>query len=115
MKLSLKRIIIFAKDVTLLYEFYKKTFRFDKGYIEADKKWGELEAGGTSIAFHSGGSAGSKEKYPKLVFYAKNVEKAKEKLEGRGAEMGKVLVSGSLQLCNGKDPEGNVFQISNRK
>jgi catechol-2,3-dioxygenase len=41
--------------------------------------------------------------------------------ENPGAKLGKVhtanidLFNGSqLQLCDGKDPEGNVFQLSNR-
>jgi hypothetical protein len=115
MKLALKRIIIFAKDVTLMYEFYRRTFDIDDGYVAADKKWAELYCDGVNIAFHNGGFSGDKVKYPKLVFYAGDVEKAKETLINRGADMGKVLVIDELALCNGKDPEGNVFQISNRK
>lgn len=115
MELSLKRIIIFAKDVTLLYEFYRRTFDVSDGYIAADKKWAELYFDGVNIAFHNGGFSGEKDRYPKIVFYAKDVEKAKQMLIGRGADMGRVLELDGLALCNGIDPEGNVFQISNRE
>jgi predicted enzyme related to lactoylglutathione lyase len=115
MHLKLKRIIIFAKDVVLLAGFYKKMFGIKDGYIAGDKKWAELNTGSTSIAFHNGGKKGSKDGHPKLVFYAKDVDKARTMLIDKGVNMGRVITAEELRLCNGKDPEGNVFQISNRK
>lgn len=115
MELKLKRIIIFANDVVLLTGYYKKMFGIKDGYIAGDKKWGELYSGGISIAFHKGINSGSKEGSPKLVFYAKDVVKVRTALIAKGADMGKVIKAGELELSNGKDPEGNVFQISNRK
>lgn len=115
MKLKLKRIIIFAKDVVLLAGFYRKMFGIKDGYIAGDKKWAELYAGDINIAFHAGGKKGRKELYPKLVFYASDVTKARTALIDKGADMGKVIKSGDIHLCNGIDPEGNLFQISNRK
>ena len=46
---------------------------------------------------------------------AEEVEAAlREALAARGARMGRLLGSGDLAFCDGKDPDGNPFQISNR-
>ena len=50
----------------------------------------------------------------KIVFFASDVEEARDRLIARGAKLGPVKASGDLRLCDGRDPEGNVFQISNR-
>jgi hypothetical protein len=43
------------------------------------------------------------------------VSKARAELVARGIEMGNDPGDGDgLKLCDGKDPEGNVFQVSNR-
>jgi hypothetical protein len=35
-------------------------------------------------------------------------------LIGRGARMGNISSKNGLDLCNGKDPDGNPFGLSNR-
>jgi hypothetical protein len=42
------------------------------------------------------------------------VRKTREELVARGAKMGKVKDFGDLVLCEGRDPDGNFLQISNR-
>jgi catechol 2,3-dioxygenase-like lactoylglutathione lyase family enzyme len=75
--------------------------------------WKEFRAGGCNIALHSGASVvGSRA--PKVVFYSNDVEEAREALSGRGARLGKLRSGDDLCLCEGKDPDGNPFQISNR-
>lgn len=81
----------------------------------------EFDAGGCRIALHSGGVPSKAKRPPKLVFYAQDVGATREWLVARGAKMGKVkqtdlkLHDGSdLSLCDGQDPEGNPFQLSNR-
>lgn len=49
-----------------------------------------------------------------MVFGARDVEGAREEPTRRGATFGGVMISGELHLCDGRDPEGNVFQLSNR-
>ncbi|MEZ4824227.1 MAG: hypothetical protein R2942_18275 [Ignavibacteria bacterium] len=44
----------------------------------------------------------------------KDVAKAKALIESRGCKMGKIVTFGKLNFCDGSDPEGNKFQISNR-
>ena len=76
------------------------------------KGWRELDAGGVRIGLHSGPPSPGK-KGPKLAFYAKDVAALREELVARGAKFGKVS-SGEFHLCNGKDPDGNPVQLTNR-
>jgi hypothetical protein len=47
------------------------------------------------------------------VFHAKDVAALREKLVARGGRFGKVH-EGMFCLCDGKDPDGNPIQLSNR-
>jgi hypothetical protein len=51
-----------------------------------------------------------------LVFYAADVAAARAVLVKRGAvAMGKVISADRFDMCDGKDPDGNPFQISSRE
>ncbi len=120
----LHRIILFVSDVQKCAEFYRKTFGFTPIPSDDDPaEWAALDAGGCQIAFHkahgpnnlSDKSNRGAAKPHKIVFYSKNVQVARAKLIESGVHMGKLHEYKSLRFCDGKDPEGNVFQISNRK
>ena len=49
-----------------------------------------------------------------IVFYAKDVAAERAELVAKGARFGKVRIWDALQLCDGKDPDGNPIQLSNR-
>ena len=122
--MPLNRVIVFVANVQKCAQFYADVFGFSK--LKSDQpptEWIELETGGCRLAFHKArgpkgpintptGSAASPHK---IVFYARNVEAAREKLVARGATMGNALKCGKLVLCDGRDPEGHAFQISNRR
>jgi hypothetical protein len=48
------------------------------------------------------------------VFYAKDVVSLRETLVARGASFGKARQGEPFCLCDGKDPDGNPIQLSNR-
>jgi len=50
----------------------------------------------------------------KIVFYCEDVAEVRAQLVAKGAKVGDVRTFGKLTLCDGQDPEGHVFQISNR-
>ena len=119
MKMPLGRVIIFVGDVQRCAQFYQDVFGFKvvpSG--EPAEGWMELDTGGAGLAFHKArgvkGPTGSSENPHKIVFYAKDVVKARAEVVAKGAKMGKVIEYGDLRFCDGKDPEGHVFQISNR-
>jgi hypothetical protein len=51
---------------------------------------------------------------PKQVLVLADVAKTRESLEKKGVSWDKLKVFEELHLCDGTDPEGNVFQLSNR-
>ncbi|HMT11359.1 MAG TPA: hypothetical protein PKA39_07020 [Ignavibacteria bacterium] len=115
MNLKPSRVIIFCKSVPVLLEFYSNIIGSSDSYIEADLKWGELKTGNMNIAFHYSPVKGKPAAGFKIVFYSSRVAAVRKKLMATGVKMGNIVSSGKLTLCNGRDPEGNIFQISNRK
>src|SRR5262252_1933187 len=117
----LKRVIIFVRDVRTCAQFYIDVFGFTivpGGELDDPDEWIELETGGCRLAMHKAhggkGPTGGKMNPHKIVFYAEDAEAARAGVIERGAKMGKVHKYGSLVFSDGKDPEGHVFQISNR-
>jgi predicted enzyme related to lactoylglutathione lyase len=111
MDLAIKRIVMFTADMTRMATFYRDVIGLDA--MREETGWVEFSAGGCNLALHNGASViGNRP--PKLVFFAKDVAAAREVLVKRGARLGKVKSKNGLDLCEGKDPDGNPFQISNR-
>lgn len=111
MALELRRIIIFTGNLTEMARFYAEVLGLPLAGEEAG--WKSFAAGSVEIALHSGSSMLGR-RPPKLAFYAADVPAAREELIARGARMGRLLGRGDLAFCDGKDPDGNPFQVSNR-
>jgi catechol-2,3-dioxygenase len=110
-ELSIKRVIIFTRRMAEMMKFYGDVIGLRQLTDEAD--WKEFQAGGCNLALHKGTSAiGSHP--PKLVFYARDVAATRTELLRRGATLGKVKSGKGPDMCDGRDPDGNPFQISNR-
>ena len=112
MMLSMRRIVLFTKDMPGMVAFYRDVLglRLAKG----EKGWKEFDANGCVIALHNGTSAVGK-RPPKIGFWAKDIAAARQELLGRGAKMSKLMTGTGLIRCEGKDPNGNPFSISNRR
>jgi len=113
MRFELRRVILFTPNPDVITEFYRDVIGLE--LVSSEDGWREFKAGSCNIALHSGNpSIGIRP--PKLVFYASDVAAARAVLVSRGAKgLGKVLSTGNFDMCNGKDPDGNPFQISSRK
>jgi len=117
----LHRIIIFVGDVQKCASFYCEVFGF-KPLPGGDAGWTELETGGCRLAFHKVGGPKGKSDAPtggpdnphKIVFFVEDVPAMREAIIARGVKMGKIYNFESITFCDGHDPEGHVFQISNR-
>ncbi len=111
MQLRLSRVILFTDNMERMTAFYRDVLGFtlkDNG-----KRWKRFDAGTCEIALHGGkGEPGTRP--PKLQFDVKDVAATREALIARGAKMGKVSSKDGLDLCGGKDPDGNPFSLSNR-
>ncbi|WP_274533770.1 VOC family protein [Methylobacterium sp. Leaf106] len=112
--LEIQRVIYFTENVEAMSRFYREVLGFEP-IAGGDGGWQEFKAGGCNIALHRGKpSAGARG--PKVVFYSTDVAASRAALLKRGAsDLGKVISGDDLTLCDGRDPDGNPFQISTRK
>jgi len=105
------RIILFTGQLEAMSEFYGTVLGLKR--VTAEKGWQEFEAGGVTLALHSGPASPGR-KGPKIAFYAEDVAALRAELVARGASFGKVRQGETFCLCDGKDPDGNPIQLSNR-
>jgi catechol 2,3-dioxygenase-like lactoylglutathione lyase family enzyme len=111
MELAIKRVIIFTSAMPRMTKFYRDVLGLKQK--TDDPGWKEFEAGGCDVALHNG-TAEVGRRPPKIVFFSDNVASTRDLLLKRGAKLGKIKSKAGLDLCEGSDPDGNPFQISNR-
>ncbi|HUB28425.1 MAG TPA: VOC family protein [Terracidiphilus sp.] len=109
--LKMARVILFTGQMEAMSEFYGHVLGLEQ--VTEEKGWREFDAGRVRIALHSGPSSPGR-KGPKIVFHAENVAEVRETLTARGAKFGKVRQGEMFCLCDGKDPDGNPIQLSDR-
>jgi len=121
MKISLEGIILFVQNVDLLKDFYMKHFLFNI-LEEIENEWVLLEAGNCSIGLHKIGTQYETntdwESNTKLVFVLEeDVFQVREDLFNKGVTIGavKTFEGYPYWLCDGEDPEKNVFQLKQKR
>ena len=112
MELMIKRIIMFTAQIDAMAAFYRDVIGLQQ--VADESGWKDFAAGGCNLALHRGTPEVGK-RPPKLVFFSDQVAATRDALLKRGASMGKVKSGKGLDLCEGHDPDGNPFQISNRR
>ena len=112
---SLFRVMLFVKDVPGVAAFYRDVMGLSV-IGEIDPEWTELDAGGCRIALHKayGHGEGGEGSPVKIVFQCNDVPGTKAALEAKGVKMTDITAAHGVQYCDGGDPAGNRFQISNR-
>lgn len=108
--MKLARVILFTNQMEKMTVFYRDVLGLRQ--MSDSPGWREFKAGAVTVALHSGTPSPGR-KGPKLAFRSDDVAALRETLNRRGAKFGKVSGT-ALQLCNGKDPDGNWLQLSNR-
>jgi predicted enzyme related to lactoylglutathione lyase len=111
MSLEMSRVIVFTSNMTAMTAFYRDVIGLRP--TSAQPGWVELSAGPCGIALHEWDGE-APEGPIKIVFYAADVAAERAALVARGAPMGEIVSFGSIDLCDGIDPDGNAFQISSR-
>ncbi len=109
--MEMARVILFTAQMEAMSHYYSEVLGLK--IISEEKGWREFAAGGASIALHSGPPSPGR-KGPKIVFRAADVDALRAALVARGARFGKVRPGETFCLCDGKDPDGNPIQLSNR-
>ena len=125
--LEAARVILFAKDTITMLAFYESVLGLERLSTPDDSEdFVSLDAGGIQISLHKIPQRYAKnieivdppiprEETPiKVAFRVSDVEEFRKRLESRGAKMRKIQKADSVCFCDGTDPEGNIFQISNR-
>ncbi len=109
--MEMARVILFTAQMDVMTKFYGEVLGLK--LVTTEKGWREFAAGGATIALHSGPPSPGR-KGPKIVFRAGDVAALRETLVARGAKFGKARQGEQFCLCDGKDPDGNPIQLSNR-
>jgi len=108
---KMARVILFTGQIDVMSKFYGEVLGLNQ--VTNEKGWREFATGSAQIALHSGPSSPVR-KGPKIVFQAKDVAALRETLVARGASFGKVRQGEMFCLCDGRDPDGNPIQLSDR-
>ena len=114
MRLEMKRVILFVRDIEAVGAFYQNQLGLPVKDKPIEPGWLELDTGTCTLALHSGGEPNEAHRSPKIVFALRDVEQTRSELVGRGARLAPIRTFGGLEFCEGQDPEGNLFQISSR-
>ncbi len=109
--MKLARVILFTNQFDKMSHFYGEVLGLKSATKE--KGWQEFAAGSVTIALHSGPPSPGR-KGPKLAFHASDVAALRKKLIARGAKFGEVRQGDVFCICDGRDPDGNPIQLSNR-
>jgi predicted enzyme related to lactoylglutathione lyase len=109
------RVIIFTSRVALLADFYRTAFGFTI-VSPAEDGWIELTGGGCNRALHRTAkeTQRKRDRWIKLVFGSRQVAATRRRLVTRGIAMGAISTFAGIAMCDGRDPDGNRFQISSR-
>lgn len=109
--LSMRRVVLFTKAMPAMVAFYRDTLGLR--LVKDETGWKEFDARGCVIALHDGTSEVGR-RAPKIGFWAPDVAAARAAVIARGGKMGKLHAGGGLTRCDGADPDGNPFSISDR-
>jgi predicted enzyme related to lactoylglutathione lyase len=122
MPATLNRVILYVQDVDRLAIFYQQAFGLP--VVEEIKgEWAVLDAGPCQLALHRVGKAyrgadpasWQVESNAKLVMIVdRSLADLRAELTAKGVPMSEIKSYPPLtgRLCDGKDPEGNVFQLA---
>ena len=124
--LVLGRVMLYAKDINRMVAFYRDILGFavlPSRYDPAE--FVVLDAGSAQLCLHQipdviarnmniADPAEPRSKVPvKIMYVIEDVASMRESLLARGVQMGELQNFTPLVYCDGQDPEGNIFQITN--
>ena len=124
MNLSLNTIILYVKDIENLKEFYASILELE--IVEEDAIWVLFKTGIGYIGLHKMGDTYLTElsdthklnNNVKIVFeIEEDINSLRLTLLGKNVSMREIKTFENYDywLCDGEDPEGNVFQLKQRK
>lgn len=124
-KVNLDTIILYVQNVDILKSFYTNIFSFTI-VEEFQSVWALLESGSCKIGLHEIGDKYLDKSKPafkfdnntKIVFEIdQDINEVRAYLLGQQVQMREIKTFDSYDywLCDGEDPEGNMFQLKQAK
>ncbi|MFP7656238.1 VOC family protein [Chryseobacterium proteolyticum] len=124
MNVKFDTLILYVQNIPLIKKFYTENFNLP--VIEEDASWLLLNAGSVQIGFHKIGdrylekiNAGHQfDNNTKIVFEIDtDIEQARNEFVSKNILMREIKTFENYDywLCDGTDPEGNVFQLKSKK
>ncbi len=117
---ELMEIVLYVQDMNRMVSFYQDTLGLAIKEPEGIKDFRDFyevvfNTGACSLRLHAGGRRQAGEEAPKIVFWVENVHTVRHILLEKGVELGEVRSPAlELLICDGRDPEGNVFSLEGR-
>ena len=115
MKFDMDSYIYFCNDMKTMLDFYTRVMRLrlTRGTEFSVDEWAEFKGKGFKLCLHKAGKPGSPPRNRnKLVFEVADVGAARDYLVQHKVKMGKHMIWPNSEACDGRDPEGNKFQIA---
>ncbi|WBV58830.1 hypothetical protein PFY10_10260 [Chryseobacterium daecheongense] len=124
MNVKFDTLILYVQNIPLIKKFYTENFNLP--VIEEDASWLLFNAGSVQIGFHKIGdrylekiNAGHQfDNNTKIVFEIDtDIEQARDEFVSKNILMREIKTFENYDywLCDGTDPEGNVFQLKSKK
>jgi catechol 2,3-dioxygenase-like lactoylglutathione lyase family enzyme len=117
---QLSQIILFVHDAARMQAFYAQ---LGLVVVDGDAADGFVRmrdpAGGAVLALHFTKAIGPRtgprvDTAIKPCFQVDDVDAARAALDGSGATMREIHRFDGIAICDGVDPEGNIFQVTTR-
>jgi predicted enzyme related to lactoylglutathione lyase len=124
--MRLAQVILFVKDMRRMVAFYGVAMGLRQFEGATEEGFVRFDAGGVALALHAIPEAIAegiditdpprpRASTPiKLAFHSDDIDATRAHLEASGASIGDVRRFRDVGVCDGVDPEGNVFQITTR-
>ncbi len=118
--MRLSQVILFVHDAPRMQAFYEQ---LGLAVVDGDAASGFVRLadarGGAVLALHATAAVGPPtgprhDSALKPCFHVDDAEAARAALVARGATMREVRRFGTVAICDGIDPEGNIFQLTTR-
>jgi catechol-2,3-dioxygenase len=114
--MRLAQAILFVHDVAQMKAFY--TDMLGLSVIEDEPGYVRLDDGGCVLMLHAirepASATPRHDSFLKLAFHSDDVARTRTALLGKSVRMNELVHFGTVVLCDGVDPEGNIFQITSR-
>lgn len=125
MNLNFDSLIMFVENIDKLKKFYVDTLKLEI-VEELPSEWLLLKAGNSNIGLHKIGKEYLDNSEGELKFYSntkivfetdEDIHQLREQLLNKGVKLEEIKTFDNYGywLCDGEDPEGNVFQLKQKK